>query len=54
MKNWNTWIRLIYRDNRWYSALTDEHMRRIFRPEAARPAYWVNGPQIPAWHWSIG
>jgi hypothetical protein len=42
-------LSLLFTAGRWHGTITDEHMRRIFRPEARRPRYWVNGPQIPAW-----
>jgi hypothetical protein len=53
VKDWQTWLQLQYRDGRWHADLSDEHVRRIFRPEAVRPDYWVNGPIMPQWSWTI-
>jgi hypothetical protein len=36
-------------DGRWYSQITDEHVRRIFRPEAWRPECWLRGPVLGQW-----
>jgi hypothetical protein len=46
-------LSIVYQNHNWHGIITDEHMRRIFRPEAKRPASWVNGPQIPPWRWEI-
>jgi hypothetical protein len=46
-------LSITYLNGNWHGTITDEHMRRIFRPEAPRPAYWVNGPQVPVWRWAL-
>jgi hypothetical protein len=40
-------LSLILINGRWHSQITDEHVRRIFRPEAWRSECWTRGPVMP-------